>query len=315
MTAPADSAATLDGTIETIAKVDVPFTIINLTTTAAAIVLPFFYYSKSAIIAFVIFYVVVGLGLTAGYHRLFAHRSYRVPKWLERLIASLGYLALQRGPIFWTAMHRLHHKHSDVPGRDPHSPEEGLWHVHFGWTHRRRRDVWDKEIYRNLAPDLVDDPLYLWMDNESSDYLTYGVLLASSFGLGGVIGGGLGGFDMHNAICFLVWVGILNRVALLHAFGLINSVCHLVGTRPFQTRDRSVNNALVALLIFGEGWHNNHHAFPASARQGLRWYQIDFAWYAICLLKFLGLARNVKVVKRETQEAKIGWQGEEPQSG
>ncbi|HTQ80291.1 MAG TPA: fatty acid desaturase, partial [Thermoanaerobaculia bacterium] len=105
-----------------LARIDVPFTVINLATTAAALVLPFFYHSRSAVVAFAVLYTVVGLGLTAGYHRLFAHKSYSVPKWLERTIALIAYLAIQRGPIFWVAMHRLHHKYSDLPGRDPHSP-------------------------------------------------------------------------------------------------------------------------------------------------------------------------------------------------
>lgn len=301
----AASAAAPDE-LSSLAKIDVPFTVINLTTTALAVVLPFFYHSHSSILAFAVLYVIVGLGLTAGYHRLFAHKSYSVPKWLEHLIAIIGYLSIQRGPIFWVAMHRLHHQYADFPGRDPHTPKEGIWHVHFGWVHKRRPDVWDKRVYHQLAPELVGDPLYRWMDRESSDYLTYFILAACSYLVGGVVGGGSpASFDTHNAVCFLVWVGILLRVALFHAFGLINSVCHLLGTRPFQTRDLSVNNALVALVIFGEGWHNNHHAFPGSARQGLRWYQVDPAWYFICLLKWLGLASALRVAGDEAVTKKV----------
>jgi fatty-acid desaturase len=305
MTTSAASAVARDQ-LSRIARIDVPFTAINLTSTAAAVILPFFYHSRSSILAFAVLYTCVGLGLTAGYHRLFAHKSYSVPQWLEHWIAVTGYLAIQRGPIFWVAMHRLHHQYSDLPGRDPHTPKEGVWHVHFGWVHKRRADVWDTAVYHQLAPELLGDPLYRWMDRESSDYLTYFTLLAGSFLVGGVAGGGsLAAFDSHNAICFLVWVGILLRVALFHAFGLINSVCHLIGSRPFQTRDLSVNNAFVAMVIFGEGWHNNHHAFPGSARQGLRWYQLDPAWYFICLLKWLGLAKNVRVAGREAVVKKI----------
>ena len=284
---------------EEISKLDVPFTVINITTTVAAVVLPFFFHSTSAVVAFVVFYTITGLGLTAGYHRLFAHRSYEVPKWLEYLICVCGYLAIQRGPLFWVAMHRLHHKHSDVPGKDPHTPKEGLWHVHFGWTQKRRKDVWNQTLYRCLVPDLARDRFYGWLDDERKDYATYFLLLAVSFIVGGFVGT-RAGFDLNNAVCFFIWVGLLNRVALLHAFGLINSVCHLFGTRPYQTagHDESVNNGLVALLIFGEGWHNNHHAFPASARHGLRWYQIDPAWYAIWLLKKVGLAKKVRLPKK-----------------
>src|SRR4030095_4701435 len=200
----------------------------------------------------------------------------------------------------WGARHRWHPRDSDVPGWDPHSPREGVLHVHFGWTQRRRRDIWEKELYRKWTPDLIHDRLYLYLDDEMRDYYAYFGLMFTSYLLGGVIGS-LGNprvrFDQYNATCFLVWVGILNRVAVLHAFGFINSVCHKLGTRPFKTSgaDTSVNNALVSILIFGEGWHNNHHAHPRSARQGLRWYQWDPAWYGIWLLKALGLAEKVYV--------------------
>jgi stearoyl-CoA desaturase (delta-9 desaturase) len=266
-------------------------------------VLPFFFYSRSAIIGCLIFYTITGLGLTLGYHRLFAHRAFEVPKWLEHAIAIAGYLAIQRGPIFWVAMHRLHHRYSDIPGRDPHTPREGLLHVHFGWHQRRRRDVWDAEIYRKLTPDLLHDRLYRFLDNEGRDYLTYLGILIASYVAGGLIGGFQAEpfrFDSYNAICFFVWVGLLNRVAVLHAFGFINSVCHEIGSRPYKTTgaDTSVNNFLVALIIFGEGWHNNHHAHQRSARHGLRWYQWDPAWYCIWVLKKTGLAHKVYVPGR-----------------
>ena len=285
-------------------RLDVPFTVVNIVTTAAACVLPFYFYSRSAVAAFLVFYTVTGLGLTLGYHRLFAHRAFEVPRWLAHVIAVCGYLAIQRGPIFWVAMHRLHHRYSDIPGRDPHSPREGLFHVHFGWQQRRRREVWESDFYRKLTPDLIEDRLYLFLDDERRDYVTYTGLLAASYLLGGVVGGLQGrvfAFDWYNAACFLVWVGLLNRVAVLHAFGLINSVCHEVGTRPFRTngQDTSVNNVLVSLLIFGEGWHNNHHAHPSSARHGLRWYQWDPAWYGIRLLQSCGLARRVRLPTSE----------------
>jgi fatty-acid desaturase len=295
------------GTDVAATRVDIPFTVLNLASTAGAVVLPFWYHSTSAIVAFLLMYTICGLGLTMGYHRLFAHRSYRVPQWLEHAIAICGYLAIQRGPIFWVAMHRLHHLHVDVPNRDPHTPKEGLWHVHFGWIQRRRKDVWDPGVYRRMARDLVHDPIYLWMDSEAHDYLTAFCLLVVCFIAGGLIGAGFAGFDWYNAVCFLVWVGLLNRVALVQAFGLINSLCHLAGTRPYSTvgADRSTNNLFVALIIFGEGWHNNHHAFPFSARQGLRWYQLDIAWYAIWLLKRMRLAKNVRVASRDEMARKV----------
>jgi stearoyl-CoA desaturase (delta-9 desaturase) len=292
-------------------RIDVTFTVMNVASTAGAVVLCLWFHSVSSFVAFLVMYTICGLGLTLGYHRLFAHHAFSVPKWLERFIAVCGYLAIQRGPIFWVATHRKHHLDTDEPDNDPHTPKDGLWHVHFGWIQRRRDDIWDPAIYRRLTPDLVEDPLYLWMDHESHDYLTSISLVALSFTFGGLIGGRFAGFSFYNAMCFLAWVGLLNRVALLQAFGLINSVCHLIGSRPFQTlgADNSANNLLVALIIFGEGWHNNHHAFPSAARQGLRWYQPDVAWYVIWVLKELGLASNVRLASRQAI-ARKAWKPE-----
>lgn len=288
-------------------RFDLPFTIINLVTTVAAIVLPFFFFSWSAVIAFLVFYTITGLGLTMGYHRLFAHRSYKVPLWLEHIIAIMGYMAIQRGPIFWVSMHRMHHKYADIPGKDPHTPKEGIWHVHFDWLHHRRDDIWTPETYRKLTPDLNKDKLYNWMDSEFHDYLSYFAIAIAAFVLGGFIGGDFAGFDLYNATCFLIWIGVLNRVACLHAFGLINSICHLFGGRPFKVNahDTSTNNFFVALIIFGEGWHNNHHAFPASAKQGLKWYQIDVAWYVIWMMRAVGLATNVHVARPDMIERRL----------
>lgn len=281
-------------------KLDIGFTILNLSSTLAACILPFYFYSTSSIISFLIFYTLTGLGLTLGYHRMFAHQAFQVPKWFEYVIAIFGYLAIQRGPIFWTAMHRMHHKYTDIPGKDPHTPKEGLWHVHFGWIQRRRRDIWDQEIYKRQAMDLYKDKFYRWMDHESNDYLINFILIGLAFVLGGFIGSEKP-FDFYNAMCFLVWIGILNRVALLQAFGLINSVCHIWGSRPFVSTQNqtSTNNFLVALIIFGEGWHNNHHAFPKSARQGFRWFQIDVAWYVIWFFKKIGLAKKVYIPDKD----------------
>jgi fatty-acid desaturase len=288
-------------------RLDVPFTVVNLVTTALSCVLPFWFSSASAVTAFLVFYTLTGLGLTLGYHRLFAHRAFRVPLWLERTIAVCGYLAIQRGPLFWVAMHRMHHRHTDIPGRDPHTPKEGWLHVHFGWMQRRRADIWTRDLYHRWVPDLRTDPFYRWLDSEARDYLAYLGLLLASWTVGGLVGAAghpFMRFDLRNAWCFLVWVGLLNRVAVLHAFGLINSVCHTYGSRPYRTHgaDTSVNNGWVAALIFGEGWHNNHHAFPRSARQGLQWYQWDPAWYAIVLLRMLGLARQVHVPSEDERQ-------------
>ncbi len=246
-----------------------------------------FFWSWQAIVALVVLYVLaINVGIGMGYHRLLTHRGYKVPFWLECCIAICGTLALEGGPMFWVATHRVHHKHSDRAG-DPHTPREGGWWAHVGWILSGRALHHDVALLRHYAPDLAKSRFYVWLSRYHWVPLTVSGLLL--VGLGAWWGGA------HMAISMLLW-GLFMRVTLgLHATWLVNSVTHMWGRRRFQTRDDSYNNWLVALFTGGEGWHNNHHAHPVSARHGLRWYEFDPNYYGIWLLKVIGLAKQVKV--------------------
>jgi fatty-acid desaturase len=211
-----------------------------------------------------------------GYHRLLTHRGYATPKWLEYCIATCGTLALQGGPIYWVAIHRMHHQYTDKPG-DPHSPRDGKWWSHMGWImYGSVRN--ETEALKKYAPDLTREPFYLWLNKYHWVPLT--VVGLSLFAIGGWP--------------WILWGAFLPVTLGLHVTWLVNSVTHLWGGRRFSTSDDSRNNLWVALLTGGEGWHNNHHAFPVSARHGLAWYEVDVNYYGICLLKCLGLASHVK---------------------
>jgi stearoyl-CoA desaturase (delta-9 desaturase) len=215
-----------------------------------------------------------------GYHRLLTHRGYKVPKWLEHAIAICGTLALEGGPIFWVATHRVHHQYSDQPG-DPHTPREGTWWAHAGWILNGQPMHRETIILARYAPDLARDRFYVLLSKYHWVPLTVlgAVLLA------------VGGWP------WLLW-GVFFRVTVgLHATWLVNSATHLWGKRRFATRDGSRNNWWVALLTGGEGWHNNHHAHPVSARHGLAWYEVDPNYYGIWLLKQMGLAKQIKVAQ------------------
>jgi stearoyl-CoA desaturase (delta-9 desaturase) len=231
-------------------------------------------------------YVITGLGVTVGYHRLFTHRSFQCAPWLRRALAIAGSLAVEGPIIRWAADHRRHHQHSDHDG-DPHSPHRrgriGLFHAHIGWFFAP-----DTARASHFAKDLLEEPMIRRTDQLYPLWMVLTLAIPAFIGLAwtGTASG------MFSAF---IWGGLVRVFLGHHATWLVNSICHTVGSRTYRTDDASTNNALVALLTFGEGWHNNHHAFPTSARQGLRFWQIDIGWYVIRLLEFTGLARNVHV--------------------
>ena len=232
----------------------------------------------AAIAAIFLYWMATGLGISMGYHRLLTHRSYKVPLALEYFFAVCGALTLEGGPIFWVGTHRIHHQSSDRPG-DPHSPRDGAWWAHVGWLLFGDAQHNNTLLMSKYAPDLGKNRFYVWLN----DYHWVPIVLLA--GLLFAIGG----------LPMLLW-GICVRVVVgLHATWLVNSVTHMWGSRRFATRDDSRNNWWVALITSGEGWHNNHHAHPTSARHGLAWYEFDLSWLQIRLLKLLGLAKSVKV--------------------
>ena len=237
---------------------------------------------QALIVAALLYFVTICWGIGMGYHRLLTHRSYEAPKPLEYLLAICGALTLEGGPIAWVATHRIHHQHSDKDV-DPHSPREGGWWAHVGWIIRGEGN-YNKTKQRRMvrhAPDLAKSRFYVLLDTyHYVPLIVLGLILLAAGGLPMMLWG----------VCVRVVVG-------LHATWLVNSAAHMWGRRRFNTPDDSRNNWWVALLTFGEGWHNNHHAYPTSARHGLRWYEIDLTWIQIWFLQFLGLVKSAKVPK------------------
>ncbi len=236
----------------------------------------FFFTWKAFCAALLLWWVSGSLGIGMGYHRLLTHRGYKTPKWVEYFLTLCAVLALEGGPIAWVATHRIHHKYSDHEG-DPHSPRDGRWWAHVGWILIGKSMHRDTTTLARYVPDLAKNKFHIWITKYH--YVPVAILGIGLFALGG--------------LPLLLWGLFLRTVVGLHATWLVNSATHSWGSRRFATRDLSTNSWWVALLTWGEGWHNNHHAHPVSARHGLKWYEVDFNWYGIWALQKLGLARQV----------------------
>lgn len=247
-----------------------------------AITALFFFTWKAFIVMIVMLWISGSVGIGIGFHRLLTHRGFQTPKWVEYFLTFCGLLALEGGPINWVVTHRIHHAFTEEP-EDPHSPRDGWWWAHMGWILRGTAQQHSEKVMRRYAPDLMKDPVLVWFNR-----LYYFPILIL-----GVIFYAVGGWSMF------LWGTFLHVALGLHITWLVNSATHTWGTRRFETSDDSTNNFLIALLTFGEGWHNNHHAYPTAARHGLRWYEIDINWVGIRVLMFLGLAKAVKLVSRE----------------
>lgn len=240
-------------------------------------------------------WVAVGLyalrmfALTGFYHRYFAHRTFKAPRTVQFVFAVIGASCVQRGPLWWASHHRNHHRHADTE-RDPHSPGvHGFLWSHIGWFLTPRNFRTDLE----RVPDLVRYPELRWLDR--FDIAVPVALAAALYCLGALLervapGLGTSGGQM------LVWAFFISTVVLFHATVTINSLAHRFGSRRFDTTDDSRNNLWLALLTFGEGWHNNHHFFPGSSRQGFRWWEVDLTWYGLRLMQSLHLIQGLKPV-------------------
>jgi fatty-acid desaturase len=261
----------------------------------AAIVQSCLHFRWSSIVVFLALWVVgQNVGIAMSYHRQLTHRGYITPKWLEYLMATCATTALQGGPLYWVAVHRMHHQYTDKPG-DPHSPRDGKWWSHMGWILRGSLHNESKVLSR-YAPDLAKDSFHQWLSKYHwLPVTTIGVVLL----LGGAAFGG-----WATGVSWVLW-GVFLRVTLgMHVTWMVNSVTHIWGSRRFKTRDDSTNNWWVALLTGGEGWHNNHHAHPVSARHGMTWYEVDINYMGIQLLGLLGLAKNIHALDAKTALAK-----------
>lgn len=250
-------------------------------------VVALFYFSWSALgVAVFLWWLTGSPGIGMGYHRLLTHRGFKTPKFMEYILTLCGVLALEGGPISWVATHRIHHAHTDHEG-DPHTPRDGKWWSHIGWLFVGTAQQYPDEVLQRYAPDLWKDPVHRWFEK----YYYIPVIIS------GIILASLGGLP------WLLWGLFFRTTYGLHATWLVNSATHLWGSQRFQTGDDSRNSWWVALLTFGEGWHNNHHAYPVVAKHGYKWYEIDMNWYGIRLLEILGLATNVKRPKVTTTAA------------
>ena len=252
---------------------------------AGAVGALFMFSWKAVVVAAVCYFFAINVGIGMGYHRLLTHRGYKTPKWVESFLAVCGTLSLEGGPVFWVSTHRVHHQHSDSEG-DPRVPSDSTSWAHMGWIMHGDSLHQDTAMLARYAPDLAKDRFHMLLSK-------YHWVPMALLGLGLLAAGGWS------------WVmgGILFRTTLgLHATWLVNSATHLWGSRRFETRDDSRNNWWVALLTGGEGWHNNHHAHPVSARHGLKWYEFDPNYYGIWLLKAVGLAKNVQIASYDRND-------------
>ncbi|WCE03787.1 fatty acid desaturase [Pseudoxanthomonas sp. JBR18] len=242
-----------------------------------------------AVAVAVALYAVRMFAITGFYHRYFSHKAFKTSRPVQFVFAAIGASSVQRGPLWWAAHHRHHHRVTDTPA-DPHSPgQHGFWWSHMGWflTPRGFRTNWD------AIPDLRRFPELRFLDR--FDILMPVLLALGLFALGAWLEDAAPGLET-NGWQLLVWGFFVSTIVLFHATVTINSLSHRFGSRRFDTRDDSRNNWMLALLTFGEGWHNNHHYFPGSARQGFRWWEVDLTWYGLKLLSWLGLVRDLKPV-------------------
>jgi stearoyl-CoA desaturase (Delta-9 desaturase) len=240
-------------------------------------------------------YALTALGITVGFHRLFSHRAYATNRVLQLFLAVLGSMAAEGPLLKWVALHRRHHQYSDQP-EDPHSPHQhgqslagllrGLWHAHVGWVFQA-----DPPELPHYVKDLRQSRLLRMASALFPLWVAIGLLVPAA--LGGLLTG-----TWTGALFGLLWGGLVRIFLVHHVTWSVNSVCHLWGCRPFRTNDHSRNNFIFGVLAFGEGWHNNHHAFPTSARHGLRWWQIDMSYWVIRALALLGLAWKVSLPAR-----------------
>jgi fatty-acid desaturase len=262
---------------------------------AAFAFLPWFFSWTGVILLIAGCYVFGVLGINVCFHRLLTHRSFSCPRWLEYAGAVLAVCSMQDSPSRWVAIHRRHHQFADDES-DPHSPLRSFFWAHMGWLLVKRDDLIER-----YAKDVVRDPFYRWLDERCNWLIVALVSWAAYFALG-FVATALSGASVPDAVQFgasaLVWGAILRTVIVWHLTWSVNSVTHIWGYRNYETPDVSRNNAIIAILVSGEGWHNNHHADQRSAQHGHKWWEFDLTWLVIRFLMLLGLAKNVVLPSR-----------------
>ena len=262
---------------------------------AAMILLWGGYFGPLYLTLFVMMYLLTGFGITIGFHRFFTHAGFRSGPLIVYTLGILGSMAVEGNLIWWVATHRRHHRYSDKE-MDPHSPHvgrkpgilgaiKGLLHAHMGWFFNSDSTGTDPQRY---APDLLANPRIVSIDRLFPIWVVLGLLVPAA------IAGAVTHTWTGTLLGFL-WGGLVRVFMVHHVTWSVNSICHFWGSRDHETGDESRNNFLMGILGLGEGWHNNHHAFPASARHGLTWWQIDPSWMVISMMRHLGLAASVKI--------------------
>ncbi len=247
-------------------------------------------------------WVLTSLGITIGFHRLLSHKSFDTYRGVRAFWMVMGALSVEGAPLIWCAVHRRHHGHSDQDG-DPHSPHlcgtgfwamcKGLWHSQVGWLFT---GYWSKPEMERYIPDLIKDKWLTMIDRYYYVFVIASLLIPTMLGVVVEWAWGDGSRSLwFGALLGFIWGGLVRIFWTHHMTWSINSICHVFGKREYHSDDYSTNNPLFAVLSMGEGWHNNHHAFPSSARHGLKWYQFDLSWIIIRTMKMLGLAWNIKL--------------------
>jgi stearoyl-CoA desaturase (delta-9 desaturase) len=253
------------------------------------------------------FFTLCGYGITLGYHRMLTHKSFQAHPWLKTFLLICGSMAMQGPALHWAATHVQHHANSDEE-EDPHSPLKSLWHAHAGWI----LDNFKPDIQR-YAPALLKDPIIVAINNTWWLWVFTGLLIPAA--IGGLTAGYFGQSILLGSFGGLVWGGFVRLFLNQHITWSVNSICHTFGKRSFETTDASRNNWLFGLLAMGEGWHNNHHAFPRSARHGMHWTQPDSSAWLIWIFEKLGLVKDVVLISQHRIKARLASQPDpEPES-
>lgn len=267
---------------------------------AALAFVPWFFSWSGVGVFFAGLYVFGVLGINLGFHRLLTHRGFTCPLWLEHALAIFGTCSLQFSPAHWVSVHRRHHHHTDeeLDPHSPHSPIKSFFWAHVGWLLVKLPDMRAAVITQRYARDLLRDPLYVWLESRKNwmkvGFAVWVALFAIGFCGAWATGSNSAEAFQYGASLF-VWGGAARTVFVWHTTWAVNSVSHIWGYRNYDTSDDSRNNAIVALLAAGEGWHNNHHADPNSAMHGHKWWEFDLTWLTLRGLIALGLASNVKL--------------------
>ena len=265
--------------------------------TAMLAFVPWLFSWTGVLLCIITNYAVGLMGLTVGYHRLFTHRSFSCPMWVERTLAVLGCCCGQDSPTYWAAVHRRHHHQSD-DALDPHSPQSGFFWGHIGWLVLKRDDLDRGPLMDRYAKDLRRDPFQAWLVKHDNWIF---IMFASWVAIF-IVGFGVGAAMEANAakaaqfgLSLVVWGAAVRTVIVWHVTWIVNSADHLWGYRNYNTPDNSRNSVWLGVLCNGDGWHNNHHADPRSARHGHKWWEFDPAWVVLRMMRSLGLARDLRL--------------------